>query len=350
MKFWGPGTGIYGRGRWRDGAPTAPVGPRPSFKRLLVIQFGQLGDTVLSLPALDLLREHFPNAEITLGCGMPAHELLDLWGRADKIVPLDRVKTRDTNPVYSAWLICQFVSRVWHPTPDAVIVMHPNDEMYLVAYCTAAKRRAGVVVKPGYFSRLLNEPYTGAWKSVHASASYMALVRQFCGLPALVGEEPVPRLDLAPNPDRNGRIAIHVGAGRVERRIAPETWLEVARALHRQTGKEIAFVSGPEEQGIAEQLANSLPGGTVLSGLNIAGLARELAASGFFIGTDSGPGHLAASVETPVLTVIEEHKIGRYRTLGRATATVRHRNVRDVTPTMIIEAALKHPSLQRAAP
>jgi ADP-heptose:LPS heptosyltransferase len=349
MNFWGPGTGIYGRGRWR-GHSTVNGSPSPALKRLLVIQFGQLGDTVLSLPALDLLRDQYPDAELTLGCGMPAHELLDLWGRADRIVPLDRVRTRDTNPIYAAWLICQFVSRVWHPTPDAVIVMHPNDEMYLVAYCTAAKRRAGVVVKPGFFSRLLNEPFTGGWKSVHASQSYVALVRQFCGLPAIDPETPpVPKLELAPNPVRNGRIAIHVGAGRVERRVAPETWLEVARALHSMTGKEIAFVSGPEEQGIAEQLAGSLPGGTVLSGLNIANLARELAASGFFIGTDSGPGHLAASVQTPVLTVIEEHKTARYRTLGASTSTVRHRNVREVTPTMIIEAALRHPSLARRA-
>jgi ADP-heptose:LPS heptosyltransferase len=349
MNFWGPGTGIYGRGRWRDRGVVGAPAAHP-YKRLLVIQFGQLGDTVLSLPALDLLRDQYPNAELTLGCGMPAHELLDLWGRADKIVPLDRVRTRDTNPIYSAWLICQFVSRIWHPTPDAVIVMHPNEEMYLVAYCTAARRRAGVVVKPGFFSRLLTEPYTGAWKRVHAAQSYMAFVRQFCGLPTPeIETPPVPKLELAPNPERNGRIAIHVGAGRVERRIAPETWLEVARALHSMTGKEIAFLSGPEEQGIAEKLAGSLPGGTVLSGLNIASLARELAASGFFIGTDSGPGHLAASVQTPVLTVIEEHKTARYRTLGAFTATVRHRNVRDVTPTMIIEAALKHPSLQKRA-
>lgn len=344
MKFWGPGSGIYGRGRWRGPLPNpfAASPPRKSFRRLLVIQFGQLGDTVLSLPALDLLRERFPGDEITLGCGMPAHELLDLWGRADKIVPLDRVKVRDTNPLHAAWLICQFVSRVWHPTPDAVIVMHPNDEMYLVAYCTAARRRTGLVARAGFFSRLLNEPLLGAWKENHAASSYMELARRFCGLepPA---QTPVPCLALDDMPRRNGRVAIHVGGSRKQKRMAPQSWLEIARGLRARTGKDIAFISGPEEPELAHELAKSMEGATPLANLSIEALAREVAQSGFFVGTDSGPGHLAAALRTPSLTLIERHVAPRYATLGESARQISHSGINTVGAEAVVEAALAHP-------
>lgn len=344
MKFWGPGSGVYGRGRWRgpQGGPLDAPPPRPSFRRVLAIHFGQLGDTVLSLPALDLLREQFPRDELTIGCGMPAHELLDLWGRADKIVPLDRVKVRDTNPIHAAFLICQFVSRVWRPTPDAVVVLHPNDEMYLVAYCTAAKRRAGLVARPGFFSRLLNEPLEGAWKEQHAAASYMQLVRRFCGL-APIAQLPQPRLELKDRPVRNGRVAIHVGGSRKQKRVAPGTWLEVARGLRAKTGKDIAFISGPEEPELAHELAKSMDGATALANLSIEALAREVAQSGFFVGTDSGPGHLAAALQTPSLTLIERHVAPRYSTLGAHARQIAHTGIQTLGAEVVVEAALNHP-------
>ncbi|MCC6572736.1 MAG: glycosyltransferase family 9 protein [Planctomycetes bacterium] len=344
MSFWGPGTGLYASGRTRGPARNPDAPPKDGIRRLLVLNFGQLGDTVLSLPALDVLRDHYPDAEFTMVCGMPAHELLNLWGRSDRLFAMDRVRVRDINPIVGAFLICQSISGYWKPTPDAVVVIHPISEINLIAYGARIRRRAGIVPRRGFFSSLINEPLEGTWKKCHASASYLALVHQFCGLPAPdLTKPPVPRLELPDAPVRNGRIAIHVGAGRKERRVPPKVWAEVGNALHNATGKQIAFVGGPEELGLADELARSISGASVLGGGDILSLARDLAASGFFIGSDSGPGHLAASVDTPVLTIIEEHKSLRYRTLGPTTATVMHRNITDVTPTAIIDAALRHP-------
>lgn len=345
MKFWGQGSGVYGRGRWRDSRGSADT--PSSLKRLLVVQFGQLGDSVLSLPALDFLRDRLPATEMTIGCGMPMHELIDLWGRADRIVPLDRVKTRDTNRFYAAWLICQFVSRIWRPTPDAVLVLHPNDEMNLVAYCTGARRRAGLVVRRTFFSRLLNEPLEGAWKAQHAAASYMALVRSFCGLAPFERDIPVPLMKLPQPVERNGRVAIHVGGSRKQKRMAPESWLEVARSLRAKTGKEIVFISGPEEPELAAELARAMDGAKPLSGLDIEQLAVEVARSGFFVGTDSGPGHLAAALETPSLTLIEQHVAPRYHTLGPVAQHIRHTGIRDLEPRRIVEATLSHPAFPK---
>jgi ADP-heptose:LPS heptosyltransferase len=206
-----------------------------------------------------------------------------------------------------------------------------------------------VVVKPGFFSRLLNEPYEGLWKGLHASASYLAFARQFCGIAPPVHEAPpVPRLELAQAPHRNGRIAIHVGGGRKAKRVAPQSWLEVARGLRARTGKEIAFISGPEEPELAHELSRSMEGALPLANLSIEALAREVAQSGFFVGTDSGPGHMAAALQTPSLTLIERHVAPRYSTLGAHARQLAHAGIKTVGATDIVEAALAHPAFPHA--
>jgi ADP-heptose:LPS heptosyltransferase len=58
--------------------------------KLLVIHFGQLGDVILGLPALDAIRARFPDAEITALTGTPAHEIVSLAALADRVEGIDR--------------------------------------------------------------------------------------------------------------------------------------------------------------------------------------------------------------------------------------------------------------------
>jgi ADP-heptose:LPS heptosyltransferase len=64
-------------------------------RNILVIDFGQLGDVVMSLPALRAIRGRFPNAQITIAVGKPGKELLNLSGYANEIIEVDRVALRD---------------------------------------------------------------------------------------------------------------------------------------------------------------------------------------------------------------------------------------------------------------
>jgi ADP-heptose:LPS heptosyltransferase len=323
----------------------------PEMRRLLAIQFGQLGDTILSLPALDVLREAHPGAELTVACGMPANEVIALWGRADRIEPMDRVRVRDSNPVLSFALIIEFIKRIWKPTPDAAVVLHPNAEMQLVAFCTGARRRCGMIAHDGFFSRLLTESLDGTWWSSHAATSYLALARQFCGL-SLPDPEcpPVPSIRLAQPPERLDRVAIHIGASRKQKRVHRDTWLEVARLIALKTGAPIAFIGGPEEPRLAGELAQKVEGSVALTDLSIAQLAREIARSHFFLGTDSGPGHLAAALGTPSLTLIEKHVRRRYHTLGPEARHLAHDGIRDLTAEAIVEGVLAHPACRELKP
>ena len=79
---------------------------------ILVIDFGQLGDVILSLPALQAVRTRFPRARITVAVGKPAAPIIELSGVADAVLPVDRVALRDGSKPLSIVRIARLVKEV----------------------------------------------------------------------------------------------------------------------------------------------------------------------------------------------------------------------------------------------
>ncbi|PYS73806.1 MAG: hypothetical protein DMF69_03740, partial [Acidobacteria bacterium] len=63
-------------------------------RNILVIDFGQLGDVVMSLAALRAVRERFPDARITVAVGKPGVPVIELSGYANTTISVDRVALR----------------------------------------------------------------------------------------------------------------------------------------------------------------------------------------------------------------------------------------------------------------
>ena len=78
-------------------------------RHILVIDFGQLGDVVMSLPALRAIRERFPLAQITVAAGKPSSEIVEMSGFADNVIAVDRVALRDGFKPLSVLRIIQVV-------------------------------------------------------------------------------------------------------------------------------------------------------------------------------------------------------------------------------------------------
>src|ERR1700730_17836089 len=74
-------------------APARGFSANPS--NILILNLGQLGDVVLSLPALAAIRSPFPGATIAVASGLAAGQAIELSGLADRIISVDRVALRD---------------------------------------------------------------------------------------------------------------------------------------------------------------------------------------------------------------------------------------------------------------
>jgi heptosyltransferase-1 len=110
-------------------------------RNILVIDFGQLGDVVLSLPALAAVRQRFPRARITVAVGGAAASVVEMAGVADEALAVDRVALRDGPKHISVWRIGQLVFEVRKKKFDFVIDLHSLSETNLLGYLSGASKR-----------------------------------------------------------------------------------------------------------------------------------------------------------------------------------------------------------------
>lgn len=112
-------------------------------RNILVIDFGQLGDVVLSLPALGAIRKRFPRARITVAVGKPGAEVVKLSGFAEETLVVDRVALRDGFTPLSIFRIFKIVKDVREKRFDFVIDLHSLSETNLLVFCPA--RQSGSI-------------------------------------------------------------------------------------------------------------------------------------------------------------------------------------------------------------
>jgi heptosyltransferase-3 len=104
------------------------------------------------------------------------------------------------------------------------------------------------------------------------------------------------------------RVAIHPEASTPDKRWSPERFLELFRRL-QATGLHVEFVVETRERPRWEQRSERLP--MLRSFASSALLAEWLYESGWFIGNDSGVGHLASALGIPTLTIFRRRRVAQ---------------------------------------
>ncbi len=122
---------------------------------------------------------------------------------------------------------------------------------------------------------------------------------------------------------RRDRIALVPGAAHASKRWPAERYGELARALIGE-GHQLVVVAGPGE----EQLVASLQAaaGRELNstlGQGVDAVMQACASSQLVVGGDTGPLHVAAALDTPVLALFGPTSTRRWRPLGPGALLVR---------------------------
>src|SRR5215471_2887109 len=110
-------------------------------RHILIIDFGQLGDVVMSLPALRAIREKFPHARVTVAVGKPGAEIIGMSGDADATIEIDRVALRDGFKPWSIVKVVDIVKDVRRRRFDFVIDLHSFSETNLLGFLSGAPAR-----------------------------------------------------------------------------------------------------------------------------------------------------------------------------------------------------------------
>ncbi|MDQ3806041.1 MAG: glycosyltransferase family 9 protein [Acidobacteriota bacterium] len=325
----------------------------PNPRNILVIDFGQLGDVVLSLPALAAVRHKFPRARVTVAVGRAAAAVVELAGVADEVLAVDRVGLRDGPKVLSVFRIGKLVRDVRRRRFDFVIDLHSLSETNLLGFLSGAPQRL-YARRPGrsleYLSNFRPPPPVED-RSKHAIDRYLDVLA-----PLKVGE--VARVPRLPAREAEGRaveellrkagagrdeplVGMFPGAGHPSRRWPVERFAELAWALVRNDAVRVALFAGPEERALVRGARSAFPPSTVvLDRLTIPQLAAAAARLSVFVSNDTGPMHIAAAVGTPVVILMQHHPMfDCYIPPGDRHRVVSARQITEITVGQAYEAA-----------
>jgi ADP-heptose:LPS heptosyltransferase len=343
-------------------------------RNILVIDFGQLGDVILSLPALSAIRRRFPGARVTVAVGGAAASVVEMAGVADEALAVDRVALRDGPKHLSVWQIGKLVLEVRRRKFDFVIDLHSLSETNLLGFLSGAGQRL-YARRPGrsldYLANFRPAPPVED-RSKHAIDRYLDVVS-----PLGVGEvSRVPRLAVheeegravdemlrkalaggktrgkrATTTDDGPLVGIFPGAGHPSRRWPVERFAELAWMLERNDSVRSVLFAGPEERKLVREALLKFPPSTiVLDKLTVPQLAAAAARVSVFVSNDTGPMHVAAAVGTPVVILMQHHPMFNcYIPPGERHRVVAARTILEITPDLAYTAARAAFTTERAS-
>lgn len=96
----------------------------------------------------------------------------------------------------------------------------------------------------------------------------------------------------------------HAGASKPPRAWHPDRFAQVARGLSGRVGLRVVLVGAAAESALCEEVRSGAPEAVNLAGrTSLKSMAALLEGASLFLGSDSGPMHLAAAAGAPVVAV-----------------------------------------------
>lgn len=307
----------------------APRRRSNTLRRVLVIKPDHLGDVLLLTPALRVLREQLPHAQITLLVGPWSQQVVARNPDIDDLLTCPFpgfTRAAKSNALQPYLLLFKTASLLRRRGFDAALIAR-DDHWWgaaLVALAGIPQRIGYAVpaVQPFLTTTLPHDP------DAHVTQQALGLVEAFTGQsiverPAL--RSPVSDADrmwaeqwLAEQGLKDARLAaIHPGTGGQSKLYPTYRWVEVAHALQKQACC-VLLTGGTGEQALVEQIAGRLkPSPPLLIGTATVGqLAAVYERCHAVLGVDSGPLHLAASVGVPTVSLFGPSNPRRYGPWG----------------------------------
>ncbi|MEJ7848016.1 MAG: glycosyltransferase family 9 protein [Pyrinomonadaceae bacterium] len=324
-----------------------------NFQNILIIDFGQLGDVVLSLPALSAIRQNFPNAKITVLAGKIPSEVVRLGGVADEIVPVDKVLLRKSSKIWAIWQILRLVKNVRGRKFDLIVDLHSLYETNLLAFLSGAKHRllSNRENRSLDFMGKFNPKPPLEDKAMHI------IDRYFDVLKPLGIEGSKKNIELFPTPadlEYVGRecfedlvlgfqnaAGLFPGAGNPSRCWSLEKFAELAHKLFRNGLLPVVFL-GPEEAGLKDTIKRDFPADTIICDeLSISQFIAALSRMPIFVANDTGPLHLSLAVGVPTVVLLYESAPKTFMPHSEKLFLIQNKQIEDIRVEEVYQAVFK---------
>ncbi len=286
-----------------------------------MIRLGAVGDVVRTLPAVSQLRAAYPGSHIAWLVEPRASGVLagQPWIDETLVFPRDDLQRglSSLRPDRAIHAFARFARELRRRRFDLVLDFHSIFRSALLARMARAPMRVAYA-RP--FGREI--AYRFATHRVHLAPPRMSRFARNAGMLEYlrVGEKPAP-MPLVVDPalraglaarlgDAQRPVVLHPGSSDATpyKRYSVAGYASVAKALAGEEGLPVVVTFGPaqDDREIADAVVGASGGAARLAPptRDFAELAALLSTSRLFIGSDTGPLHVASMVGTPVVQLI----------------------------------------------
>jgi ADP-heptose:LPS heptosyltransferase len=302
------------------------AGKRPvGAPRILLVRPDHLGDLILTTPVLQVLRDHVPDAHITMMVGPWSSEIVARHPAVDRLLTcaFPGFQRAPQGALVPYKLLFSTAQQLRRGKYDLAINLRPDFWWgAALLYLAGIPRRVGYALQPG--QPFLSAALPGS-EVEHATVANLRLAS--AGLVAL-GYEPlaepftpehyptrfVPtaeerawaseRLCDEGITDETPLVVIPPGSGGAVKLWRSEAWASVANTLRETLTSSqqarILLTGSPGERALVEEVARGIPEGAILmTNASVGQLAALLERATIVLTVDNGPGHIAVAQDTP---------------------------------------------------
>ena len=319
-----------------------------NIKKILVINFGGIGDEILFLPTLISLKKEFPDSTITLALEPRSKGIKDLTDIIDEVFLIDvkgtsknnikpkvfknaswlnfppplrgRVRvgglSRDKKDVFRGTLkskhkyfeLLKLIFLAQKGRFDLVISSGANKFISILLFLTGIKFRYGY--NSGKLSEILLTKAIPLNKNQYACDMYHDLIT-----PITKTKTKLPQIKLEPVQKEPNTILIHPGVSKLSvqmgmiKTIPAEKWAKVIDLL-LEKGKKVILAGGPDDKDCIEAIRTTLLNKESENFVDYYGktkslidLAKLISSSEKFVCSDSAPLHIAVALKTQTYVI-----------------------------------------------
>ncbi|MFH1905324.1 MAG: lipopolysaccharide heptosyltransferase I [bacterium] len=272
-------------------------------RKILIIKPSSMGDIIHALPVLATLRKHYPKAEIAWIVKNKFSDLLAGNPDLTDVIPFDS----------NSFL--QLINTLRKRDFDVALDLQGLFRSGILAYLSKASHRIGFSkINSRELSYIFyNHKVTPPQKAVHVVDKNLSLLESL-GISEYIYDFKIPisiqDLRFAKEffasrklvPERNKIIMLNPGAGWPTKRWPSEKFIRLADKLTEHINTKVIMSWGPQEKEIIENIkSNENNRITIMPQSTIKQLAAIIKSCDLFVGSDTGPTHLAAALEIPVV-------------------------------------------------
>jgi len=296
-----------------------------NIKRILIVRTDRIGDVVLTTPVFKALRESFPDAFIAALVTPYTKSLIDKNPYLNEVLIDDRLGTHK-----GLFGFIQLIDEIKKHEFDCALVFHTKKRTNLLCYLSRIPRRIGY--KNEKFGFFLTQPITDQRHlgDKHEAQYCLDLLKAIdiqgdeISFHVSVHDDDEQWADVLIHRNDNEKIVcIHPGASDPSKQWPAKYFGELLKKLNNQYSARFVIVGSANLKGISQEIITESKVDCInlIGKTSISQMVSLFKRSHLLISNDSGPVHVAAALNVPVISIFTRNQPGinaqRWRPLGK---------------------------------